>query len=260
MRRYDRHKVFWWSPPAPFGLSFLGRENVGDALGPALVERILNDQGLDIARIRKPKLLSIGSVMHFAKNHDTIWGTGVNGKIDQNFLSFQTLDVRAVRGPLTREVLRAKGIHAPEVYGDPGILVSRYWPKGPYHGKKLFVPHMREPLDLATRLKWHILSPLKPLNEFITIISGASIVYSSSLHGIVIAESFGVPAVLIRNTSGETPFKYDDYYAGTGRAGVPSFASLDEAASHTPSIPQLRPVADRLLKAFPFDLWLPSQD
>ena len=39
---------------------------------------------------------------------------------------------------------------------------------------------------------------------------------SSSLHGIVIAEAYGVPAVLVASST-EPVFKYEDYYAGTGR-------------------------------------------
>lgn len=49
---------------------------------------------------------------------DTIWGTGINGKVSEDLHKFEKLDVRAVRGPLTRNYLISKGINCPEVYGD----------------------------------------------------------------------------------------------------------------------------------------------
>lgn len=77
----------------------------------------------------KNKLLSIGSVMHFAKDNDSIWGTGINGKINESHLKFKNLDVRAVRGPRTREFLMGRGIMVPEIYGDPGLLLPMFFSK-----------------------------------------------------------------------------------------------------------------------------------
>lgn len=253
---YDRNKTFWWSPQQPrriIGKRIL--ENAGDALGPALIDRILRANGQDIHRMLKPRLLSIGSVMHFAHDQDTIWGTGINGKISLEHLKFKNLDVRAVRGPLTRQILEDRGITTPEIYGDPGILTSIFWEKSPPSGNSVFIPHMREDVPWRTRLRHKVLSPLTPLDEFISIISGAKEVYSSSLHGIVIAESFGIPSKLIRNKSGEAPFKYQDYYEGTGRKDFRIFESIEEARSHSASAPDLEKCAKRLLAAFPYDLW-----
>lgn len=45
-------------------------------------------------------------------------------------------------------------------------------------------------------------------------------VYSSSLHGIILAEAYGVPAVMFRSYDKSVDFKYLDYYASTGRYDV----------------------------------------
>ena len=49
-----------------------------------------------------------------------IWGSGINGKIlDKKAFDFTSLDVRAVRGPLTRQFLIENfQVDCPEVYGD----------------------------------------------------------------------------------------------------------------------------------------------
>lgn len=263
----NREQVFWWSPPPPPAASRwrwlqlrlrLRREaeNAGDLLGPCLVDRIVHGQGLSIRDIRRPRLFSIGSVMHFARDGDTVWGSGINGKQPLSELRFSRLDVRAVRGPLTAALLRERGLHVPEVYGDPGILTARFWPRAASgRGGPVYVPHMREQVGREVRRQAHVVSPLQPLERFIDGISRASIVYSTSLHGIIIAESYGIPAVLIRNQSGETRFKYDDYYQGTGRFDMPMFEHLAAAAGHRPEVPDLRALQARLLAAFPIDLW-----
>ena len=57
----------------------------------------------------------------------------------------------------------------------------------------------------------------------------AKFVVSGSLHGIVVAEAFGIPARLLRVTEVEHLFKYEDYYAATGRKEFKIAYSLDEA-------------------------------
>ena len=58
------------------------------------------------------------------------------------------------------------------------------------------------------------------------IILDSSFVISSSLHGIIISEAYGIPARIIRPDDFfadkfwqyEPLFKYEDYYYGTGRS------------------------------------------
>jgi pyruvyltransferase len=253
--KLDKNKVFWWSPEPRWGLKIFQKENVGDLLGPLLVQQILDTRSLNISNIQKRKLLTIGSVMHFANDDDSIWGTGVNGKISASEHKFGRLDVRAVRGPLTAHFLKQKGVAVPEVFGDPGILVSDFWPrtKQVEKGKVVYIPHMREKEIHQPGMK--TLSPLLSLQRFSTEIQTAEKVISSSLHGVIIAESYGVPACLYESKSGETPFKYEDYYYGTGRDSYKMFNDISQARSFEPEIPDLSAVKSKLLSAFPWDLW-----
>lgn len=67
--------------------------------------------------------------MHFAQKHDTIWSTGINGKVNESLLKFQQMGVRVVRGPLTRKFLLDRDFEVPEVYGDPGLLLPLFFGK-----------------------------------------------------------------------------------------------------------------------------------
>lgn len=254
MSRFDKNKVFWWSPKPFLGLRMFQKENVGDLLGPLLVEKILAPKNLKINEIKKQKLLTIGSVIHFAKSGDTLWGTGVNGKINENEHTFQNLDVRAVRGHLTADFLRKRAIVVPDVFGDPGLLVSDFWPRKNQteKGKIIYIPHMREKVVGVEGVT--VLSPLVDIENFLAEIQTAEKVVSSSLHGVIIAESYGIPANLYANNSGETHFKYEDYYSGTNRSAK-VFKNFKDAVLHDPSVPELTDIKLKLLNAFPFDLW-----
>src|SRR5690349_6033070 len=116
-RREALHSTRGW--PIPRRVN-----NFGDLLGPLIVQRIRAAQGLGRpARDGRVRLLTAGSIMRMARHGDVIWGTGVNGKSIGAQYSGLELDIRAVRGPLTREVLERNGHRVPVVFGDPGLLV-----------------------------------------------------------------------------------------------------------------------------------------
>ena len=254
-RKYqDEKNLVWWKPDKNIRNLYKQEYNVGDLLSSLLVERIVNYYGSVYEKATRP-LLAIGSIMHFARTSDVVWGTGVNGKIPLSQLSFDNLDVRAVRGPMTREILIGMGIECPKVYGDPGILTADFFPVRVCKQVDIgYIPHMEEVIiDVPNGVK--LISPLLSLPEFINEILSCTKVISSSLHGVIIAESYGVSAVLLGNTSGETDFKYQDYYLGTGRSEYSCIASLADALDYTSEAYDLNEYKKLLLNSFPIDLW-----
>lgn len=230
--------------------------NFGDLLGPEVINYCLkgisDDEG-----IKNQRLLTIGSIMHFAKNGDVIWGTGVNGKVDKNMHSFEQLEARAVRGPLPRDFLLAKDISVPEIFGDPGLLTPLVFP----HLKELalkpkydftFIPNYNDIKLLAN--KQHVFNPRSGLLKCLERIAQSRIVVGSSLHATIVAESLGIPARLIKSTA-EDDFKYYDYYLGTGRADIKFALDLDNALSMGRERKTQKDISSALLKSFPFDLW-----
>lgn len=255
IKKKIKSNFFWWEPKD-------GSINAGDHLSKVIVELVLSlrDKEIINKKSSKNKLLSIGSVMHFAKNGDCIWGTGVNGKIDPKKLRFTNLDVRAVRGPCTRNFLIEKGISVPEVFGDPGLLLPLFYDKRLFNNNNkkdfIIIPHMNEDYNIYKHYSNNICSPKQGALSFVNEIVNSKFVISSSLHGLIIAESYGIPAVFIEGPSGESLFKYDDYYLGTGRTTYSRVKSVEEAFScRNEPINNLYERQMNLLSSFPYDLW-----
>jgi pyruvyltransferase len=262
-------ELYSWNPGRPLMPGLLGRRlaragyagapmnNFGDLLGPEIVKRMLASEGVDLSFARsETRLLSVGSVLHFARDGDTIWGTGRNGKESDANHRFSQLDVRAVRGPLTAKYLESRGITAPSIFGDPGVLTAQYFSElSPAPGQKkhvvTIVPNLN---DLPKYRRWdNLLDPRTSLEKCIERIANSELVVGSSLHGIVVAESFGVPARLI-GSNHESKFKYEDYYLGTGRSMPRTAMSVDEALQMGGVEPMAYDPA-ALIEAFPYDLW-----
>ena len=58
-------------------------------------------------------------------------------------------------------------------------------------------------------------------------ILSCSIILSTSLHGLIVAEAYGIPALLVylRQPPNGDPLKFDDYFAATQRESVPAVVS-----------------------------------
>jgi pyruvyltransferase len=225
-------------------------------LGPWIVARICAILNLGSAVSRKHRLLTVGSIINaVAREGDTVWGSGIQGKMLPLQNPIPQLDVRAVRGPLTAALLRESGNKVPDVYGDPALLVPHLWSDSELgvrrrSGGTVIVPNY---YDLAGAPST-ALNPRGDVLGRIRAIASAERVIASSLHGIIIAEAYGVPAVLVASVS-ERRFKYEDYYGGTGRS-LPPIASDWRSALDTPAASPIEnwdPQA--LLQAFPTELW-----
>lgn len=236
----------------------LGIENFGDHLSEVIVSKLLADRGhfLGEGRSDPMRLLAVGSILHFAKDGDYVWGSGIYGGASEQEYRFKNLHVHAVRGPMTYEFLKKKGIRAPEIFGDPALLLPRLLPgrfeSSPRQGLAI-VPHYKD-LGLVGRAAG-VLSPFEPWNHVVAKITSAAMVVSSSLHGLIVADAYGVPARYVRLSEAENILKFTDYYAGTGRPFEPA-RSIPEAIEMGGAAPPAFN-ADALIGSFPFDLWEP---
>jgi pyruvyltransferase len=238
--------------------------NFGDFLSVQIVEKIVNEPVAIFRRGKTPgnKLLAVGSMLYFASDGDVIWGTGVNGKqLDPLAYQFHTLDIRAVRGPLTRRfIMENFHIDCPAVYGDPALLLPCLFPEFKRQERPRFdylvIYHYKERFDFPR--KENVVFATDPWDEIVRKICDSRFVISSSLHGIIVAEAFGIPARMLRVAEYEPLFKYADYYAGTGRWSFDYATSVEEAlemGGESPARCDLR----HLYEAFPFEYWPSAQ-
>ena len=249
--------------------------NLGDDLGKKIIKYLLDKKGIDInCWIPQRKHFYcvgsniIGGVDSGVYHNATIWGSGIQlfpGKVRSFFQRIsRKLDIRAVRGPLTREVLLKLGHHCPEVYGDPAILMPLLY--NPiikkrrkycvvcqfYHEKEFRESHPNE---------YVVSMNTDDYKNVIDEIVSSEIVYSSSLHGIILAETYGVPAVFFRGLGKRIDFKYKDWYHSTGRYDVKLSETFEEALTELPPpLPELSDLQKGLLDTFPYDLWNSEQN
>jgi pyruvyltransferase len=202
--------------------------NVGDNLTPHILRFYRKD--IDFVRVKEQadnKLLMVGSIMRVVKPGDTILGTGVMRETD-TFHRAKNCKFLAVRGKLSRKILMRSGCSVPEVYGDPAVLMPLiYSPEIQKTHEVALIPHfvdaelMTEEMcqKLAKGRTYKVIDVLQDYESFVNELLTCESVVSSSLHGIILAEAYGLGAewvVLSEKVIG-AGFKFRDYLTGTER-------------------------------------------
>lgn len=232
-------------------------QNFGDRLAPLIVSLMLQRAGLPSAALPERRLLAVGSILHFAESGDVVWGSGRNGRIAESDHVFSDLDVRAVRGPRTREWLLDQGVHCPEVFGDPALLLPVLRPDlvklaQERRHRVTFVSHIDD-LPHSVPRGVNVLSPRADVETILRSLVQSELVIATSLHPIIVAEAFGVPARSIVNQS-EPEFKFADHFLSTGRPQYtrsPTISAAIELGGESPAMIDLEP----LMAAFPIDIF-----
>lgn len=203
-------KAYWWREVP----------NFGDALAPLLLERFA-DVKVQWDTVSHASIASVGSIL---EHIPPLWDGYIlgSGKLFENsrlHLHTKTATVLALRGPLS-----ARGIPGSYALGDPGLLAAEL--VGPQ--EKLWdlgiVPHWQD-TELAERFLKLIQPPFTckvikanddPL-EVIRQIGACRRIVTSSLHGAIVADSFGgIPRrieICPRMLKDGGDFKFRDYHA-----------------------------------------------
>lgn len=237
--------------------------NLGDTLSPVICRWMLDKASIahDKKILRTRHFMALGSILGGNGFFDAVvWGSGIKSFDQISALAkrkfFQKLDIRCVRGPLTREALQACGYKCPEKYGDPGILMPLiYNPKIEKTHQIGVILHFKQKIDLLPDMK-NINIRTDDYRQFIDELISCDKIISSSLHGIILAEAYGIPAVFLGEGRDSEMFKYYDWYYSTGRKNVKVAHSLDEAMQMLPmALPDLSSLQQIILDEFPYDLW-----
>ena len=172
--------------------------------------------------------LCIGTLLdavNYSNRQTVVWGSGVSGQ-ERAFV--HPCRVCSVRGPLTREFAERYAVDCPEIYGDPAMLLPLvYKPKVQKAYKWGLIPHV---VDLHHPVVEDIranhpevlvidLAHYKHWTDVINDICSCEKIASSSLHGLIVSDAFGVPNSWVE-LSGKISggyFKFRDYGASVGR-------------------------------------------
>lgn len=200
-------------------------ENWGDKLNPVLMALLSGRKVLHSScRIDTPSTTIykvIGSGIASATAHHVVWGSGF---IDQNDQIPTPRHICGVRGPLTREKLRAAGAKCPEVYGDPAVLMPLFYrPEIEVKYDLGIIQHFRdaeqEPLPrVPDGMQVKVIDIKGSIAKVINDILSCREIVSSSLHGLIAAHAYGVPATWVKfsNRPLGDDFKFRDYWASVG--------------------------------------------
>ncbi len=248
---------------------WVGKVNVGDQISLPIVEWMLNKKNIELNKkvSRTKHLLALGSIIGCGYFDATVWGSGINTPVATYRAGRRRkrvdFDIRALRGPLTKAALESFGYDCSKcVYGDPGILMPLIYQ--PENKEKKYDVSVICHFQMEKQIKssypdLHFISvKTDDYKKFIDEIAASKVVVSSSLHGIILAESYGVPAVFF-NVNGimdKEIIKYYDWYYSTGRRTVIAAQSIEEALKCEPmEIPDMESMREKLMACFPYDMW-----
>lgn len=256
--------TYWWN----------GRVNFGDLIGPMLVKKI---SGRNVVNMKdnddpRPSLVTVGSVLNLMERENIdIWGTGLiaplHAKSIENLRRVNPNRIHAVRGWKTyKELTEKMGWIVPRIFGDPALLLPRFYAPGSIENLNITViPHYLH-ANLFNELSddFNIINVEDSAENVISSIANSKSVVSTSLHGIIVAQAYGVPWTWLRisdKTLAGDQFKFEDFFTVLDRSRVSeshvSSGSIGNLvignAATSASLPTNKFSFNALLDAFPSD-------
>ena len=251
-------KLYWWQPPHI--------NNFGDIVSKDI---IINLFGVNCVHspLKNCDLMAAGSIIEILqqtkrKTNLYVWGSGF---IKQNSGN-NNLDMaifKAVRGKKTKQRIKKQ---VPT--GDPGILINAtYTLRKKRHASKIgVVIHYADMKAEITKQfcedeRFYVISPLDSPANVARKISNCKLVLSSSLHGLIFADSLSVPNAHIKLTDNLTGglYKFEDYCSGVNKPYISADISkifdddyLQNLITSYKPIPNLAETQRKLIKSFPF--------
>lgn len=217
---------------------FDARVNFGDALNICLLKRLFN---IDIvkASVKSCKIVCVGSLLEvfmdrplkfnrkirkLLKPKVVVWGTGFI-KEDAGILTDfkRRLNIRALRGKVSLERVRkylGKDLSG-VVLGDPGLLANRLIDVNKVEKKyKLgIIPHYVDkdsPLLKNIQIENTVIIDIEqhPM-DFLRKVAECENIISSAMHGLIAADSLGVPNIrmILSDKIIGGDYKFRDYYS-----------------------------------------------
>lgn len=238
------------------------KTNIGDALNPYLFNKVFGKRPINIKEVLNlgfpPVYSFIGSVLDNSSVKNLIViGSGFKSEFSKmNIIPKQVI---ATRGPLTRKKLLNLDLKVPKIYGDPAILLPRYY--NPVVNKNFkigLIPHYVDK-DLEVVKFWSKRSEVKMIDvfssmeNFVKDLKSCEFTISSSLHGVILSHAYGIPSVWIKlsNQVAGDGFKFYDYYQSLEINIEPVILENDTSISNLENksiLPDIEKLEDKLFQ------------
>ncbi|MCM1372463.1 MAG: polysaccharide pyruvyl transferase family protein [Bacteroides sp.] len=197
----------------------------------------------DLQKPNRGVLLSIGSILRNSTGTCKIWGSGFMNYSDP--VHIHKDNIYALRGNESKLKILKQGIAVNDVpLGDPALLLP-LWIK-PEINKDIplgIIPHHRE-VDYFIRIygdKYLIIDlRTDDVEKVVGQICSCRKILSTSLHGIIVAHAYGIPALWIKNGDIDTDgFKFKDYFSSVGIEYYDGFGNITELLEYPKSYQEL---------------------
>lgn len=242
-------------------------KNFGDALNIPIVEYLSGKKVLpskNVSRFlfgvfRFKNYAVIGSILQWCKKNSIVWGAGY---IDDVKSTIKPSKVMAVRGPKSREVCLKNNIECPEIYGDPALLLPLMY--NPLVSKKYklgIIPHYSDFSDPwvkeITKNQDVLIIDLMVFSDYKKIVNQilqCEKILSSSLHGVIISDAYGIPnrQITLSDKIIGGNFKFSDYFLSVNRDMVMPFSPKIEKIENVVYNESITIDLSKLIKACPF--------
>jgi len=206
--------------------------NVGDNMTRYILKGMYGEEPTHVGMNVSGKVLMSGSILHAACEGDTLLGTGSFEEMPGGWTVPKNIECKFVRGPGTAKHLARSDL----LLGDAGLLMPCFYTPKDTRVEYDYgvVPHYTDAISmLAVPENMLLIDTSLHVTKFIDQLVRCRNVISSSLHGIVLAEAYGVPAIRMatldsRDRIRAFDFKHSDYYEGTCRE-LPLAVSIEDA-------------------------------
>lgn len=176
-------------------------DNIGDIVSPNVVAHVANSH----TRLSSEgEHLAIGSILAGATARTVVWGTGVMDGA-QDLSRLVPSNIYAVRGKLTHKAVKAAGISVGDIpLGDPGVFAPELFPHRVANKYRIgLIPHYVDRphpwlVKSAQEEGVIVLNVHDKPADFFTALRSCTTILSSSLHGLIFAESVGLPNLWIK--------------------------------------------------------------
>lgn len=211
-------KAFWYR----------GENNFGDILTPWLINKITGLPAVYVDRDDPcEKFVVTGSILNNEMVNAVIWGAGLANMSDTVPASHR---ITAVRGPVTASIVRECTGAEPLVFGEPGILCGMFYekllrPAGMRKYRAGILPHYADYRHIVENYEAEedvrVIDITAGVDAVLDEIASCNIIYTSSLHGIVAANSLDTPFRWVKftdNVLGDGT-KFRDYFLSINAPG-----------------------------------------